>query len=269
MLRIGCVKYFNARPLIRGWPGPVDFDHPSALCKRMANGELDVALVSSFEFLRNPIYRIVDDVSISSDGAVYSVVVAYRGDVSKIEEIELDPASETAVSLLRCLLAELGSGARLGSKKESEKQAQQEAPGKTTARLLIGDQAIRFRQKYAKEFHFWDLGEQWKNLVGLPFVYALWLVRPEVMDPKPMASRLRTLRDENLAHLDELTADAVAGVADPGLREKLDREFFLRYYRQHLRFSFGGREKEGLQTFARLCAKHGLLPKYDVEFDVV
>ena len=43
------------------------------------NGELDVALVSSFEFLRNPIYRIVDDVSISSDGPVYSVVVAHRG----------------------------------------------------------------------------------------------------------------------------------------------------------------------------------------------
>jgi len=26
ILRIGCVKYLNARPLIRGWPGEVDFD---------------------------------------------------------------------------------------------------------------------------------------------------------------------------------------------------------------------------------------------------
>ena len=105
-LRIGCVKYLNARPLIRGWPGNVEFDHPSALCQRLAKGQLDVALVSSFEFLRNPIYRIVDDVSISSDGPVYSVVVAHRGAFSDIEEIELDPASETAVNLLRCLLAE-------------------------------------------------------------------------------------------------------------------------------------------------------------------
>ena len=47
MLRIGCVKYLNALPLIRGWPGEVDFDHPSALCQRVAIGELDVALVSS------------------------------------------------------------------------------------------------------------------------------------------------------------------------------------------------------------------------------
>ena len=78
MLRIGCVKYLNARPLIRGWLGPVEFDHPSTLGKRLANGELDVALVSSFEFLRNPIYRIVDDVSISSVGKLQSIFcVAY------------------------------------------------------------------------------------------------------------------------------------------------------------------------------------------------
>src|ERR1043166_653488 len=108
MLRIGCVKYLNARPLIRGWPGDVEFDHPSALCQRLANGELDVALVSSFEFLRNPIYRIVDDISISSHGPVYSVVVAHRAEISEMEEIELDPASETSVHLLRCLLVDLG-----------------------------------------------------------------------------------------------------------------------------------------------------------------
>src|SRR5436305_15332844 len=106
MLRIGCVKYLNARPLIRGWLGPVEFDHPSTLGKRLANGELDVALVSSFEFLRNPIYRIVDDVSISSVGSVYSVVVAHRVAISKIQDIVLDPTSNTAGSLRASLIRE-------------------------------------------------------------------------------------------------------------------------------------------------------------------
>src|SRR5215831_15842329 len=138
MLRLGCVKYLNARPLIRGWPGNVEFDHPSALCRRLTKGELDVALVSSFEFLRNPIYRIVDDVSISSDGPVYSVVVAHRDEFSKIDEIELDPASETAANLLRCLLAELGLTPRLFN-------GASDGIGLSGARLIIGDQAIRFR----------------------------------------------------------------------------------------------------------------------------
>jgi len=290
-LRIGCVKYLNTRPLIRGWPDQVDFDHPSALCRRLANGELDVALVSSFEFLRNPIYRIVDDVSISSDGPVYSVVVAHRDEMSKVEEIELDPASETSVNLLRCLLAEFGLGPRLvwnidlqsvrpaGLQSAAPDAAENISAGHTgkmpmfrvprRGRLLIGDQAVRFRQKHAGQFRFWDLGEEWQKLIGIPFVYALWLIRPEVADAQQVANRLRAVRDKNLATLDQLIGEVVAGGGHPGRRIKLDREFLGRYYRKHLRFSFGEREKQGLQAFANSCVKHGLLPRRDPVFSVV
>jgi len=255
-LRVGCVKYLNARPLVRGWEGNIEFDHPSALCERLAKGQLDVALVSSFEFLRNPIYRIVDGVSISSDGPVYSVVVAHRGELSDIEEIELDPASKTAVSLLRCLLAELGSTPRLTSRVP-------ENAGSSQARLIIGDQAISFRQTHADEFRFWDLGEQWTKLTGLPFVYALWLIRPEVLDAKSIAQHLRGLRDENLADIRVIVSDTADN------KQKITAEFLDRYYKQHLRFGFGTREKQGLQTFADLCTKHGVLAKRSREFNVV
>ncbi len=263
--RVGCVKYLNARPLIRGWPGRVEFDYPSSLCQRLAHGDVDLALVSSFEFLRNPIYRIVDDVSISSAGPVYSVIVAHQGKISEVEEIELDPAAETSVNLLRCLLAELALPARLVSTATSP-------ISKKRARLLIGDQAIRFRQKHAQDFHFWDLGEQWASRsrgIDLPFVYAFWLIRPEVVDAGTIAKGLRALRDENLARIDNLIAE----------EKEFDHEFCARYYGKHLRFGFGGKEKEGLREFQRLCQKHGLLPKEaqsttgatrrDIEFSLV
>jgi chorismate dehydratase len=247
-LRIGCVKYLNARPLIRGWPGDVDFDHPSTLCNKLARGELDVALASSFEFLRNPVYRVVDDVSISSAGPVYSVVVAYSGDISEIREIELDPASETSAKLLRSLLADLNFAPLLSRTSTSVITAHR-------ARLFIGDQAIRFRQRHAGEFHFWDLGEQWNNLVGLPFVYALWLIRPEVRDSKPLAERLRKLRDENLANIDKLVAK----------EKEFDHDFCRRYYRENLRFNFGKKEKAGLREFNRRCREERLLPLEHLE----
>jgi chorismate dehydratase len=256
-LRIGCVKYLNARPLIRGWPGAVEFDHPSTLCKQLASGELDVALVSSFEFLRNPIYQIVDDVSISSDGPIYSVVVAHTGQLSKIEQIEIDPASETAANLLRSLIAELGLKWRFV--RGVAESAPSTSPPDTTAQLLIGDQAIRFRQSCDGSLRFWDLGEEWQKFIGLPFVYALWLIRPEFTDAKTIAARLRVLRDQNLAKLDELIAD----------ENEFAHEFCSRYYREHLRFTFGQKEKQGLQAFAGLCAKHGLLPQRDLAFRVV
>ena len=249
-LRIGCVKYLNARPLIRGWKGDVDFDNPALLCRKLATGELDVALVSSFEFLRNPIYSIVDGVSISSEGPVYSVVVAHRDEIRAIKEIELDPASETSVNLLRGLLGECGLTPRL--------IAGSGASSSDRARLLIGDQAIRFRLE-RPDFRFWDLGAEWKRFVDLPFVYAVWLIRPEVADKKSIAHELRTRRDENIAEINQL----IAGQND------FDRDFCHRYYSQHLRFNFGENEKEGLRAFQRLCEKHGLLPKREVEFKLV
>ena len=246
----------------------MDFDHPSALCNKLAAGKLDVALVSSFEFLRNPIYRIVDDVSISSNGPVYSVIVAHRGEITEIKEIELDPASETSINLLRCLLADLGLNPRLVQRVAGGPAVTKSAlVGR--AQLLIGDQAVCVRQDYANEFSFWDLGEQWQKFVGLPFVYALWLIRPEVTDPKQIANSLRALRDANLANLDTVVAEVVAGVADPGQRKEVDREFLARYYTEHLRFRFDEKEKEGLRSFANLCSNHGLLPKRDFAFRFV
>ena len=225
------------------------FDHPSALCKQLASGEVDVALVSSFEFLRHPIYRIVNDVSISSVGPVYSVVVAHSGDISGIDEIELDPAAETSGNLLRCLLAKLSLAPRFIRSSTSQITARR-------ARLLIGDQAIRFRQQHTDEFRFWDLGEEWKNIVDLPFVYAFWLIRPEVVEAKRMASRLRTLRDQNLAKIDDLIR----------AEEDFDHDFCCRYYRENLRFSFGEKEREGLSEFYKRCVKLHLLPHPDLGF---
>jgi predicted solute-binding protein len=249
-LRLGCVQYLNARPLIFGWPGKVRFDHPSNLCRALAQGELDVALVSSFEFLRNPIYRVIDDISIASDGAVYSVVIAHQTPVADLKQIELDPAAETSVALVHCLLAEQGLNPEFVRSFKA-------AVGPDAGRLLIGDQAINFRQRHAHDFNFWDLGDQWKKLTGLPFVYALWLVRPEIANAAQIAGELRSLAAINLRQLDKI----VAHLPDP--------DFCMRYYREYLRFTFGTKQEAGLQRFQELCAKHGLIPFREFKLDLV
>ena len=236
-LRIGCVKYLNARPLIHGWPGEVRFDHPAALSRMLADGELDVAFVSSFEFLRDPLYAIVDQLCVAADGPVYSVFVAHREPLESIREISADPNSRTSVNLLRCLLAERDADTRV-------------IDGPAEAKLLIGDQAIRFRQKHEQEYDFWDLGAEWKRMTGLPFVFALWLIRPGTAHADVIADQLRALCRQNLAALEDLIDSTC----------EFPPEFCDRYFRQHLRFTFGDAEKRGLLHFGALCEKHGLLP---------
>ena len=244
-LKLGCVSYLNARPLIHGWTDPVEFDHPAALCRMLAAAELDVALVSSVEILRNPIYTIVDRVAIACDGPVYSVFLAHRDRLEDLEAISLDPASETSVSLLRCILAERGLEPRLLNLPANCAPLRQRE-----GLLLIGDQAIRYRQQYACELEFLDLGAEWKRLTALPFVFALWLIRPELQNSAQIARQLRSLRDENLSHLD----DVIAGVTE------FSPEFCANYFRQYLRFTFGEREQEGLLRFRSLCEELGILP---------
>jgi len=240
-LRLGCVRYLNALPLIDSWPDPVRFDHPSTLCRELAAGQLDVALVSSFEYLRNPIYSVVDHVAISSRGPVYSVVLAYLDAVESLQEVVVDPASATSVNLLRCLLGERAIPARFVS-------AGDLSP--TRGLLLIGDQAIRFREEADENVQFFDLGTGWNEQVRLPFVYALWLIRRDYPGEKEVASALRSLAEKNLENLNELIARL------PEVR----RTFCEFYFRQCLRFTFEEEEKQGFQKFAELCLKHGVLP---------
>lgn len=234
-VRIGCVSYLNAKPLLHGWRGPVVLDHPARLAADLAAGRLDVALVPAFELLAHPGYRVVDGVSISSRGPVFSVFLAYRGALADVREISLDPASLTSANLLRVLLAEF-QGLR-------PEFVSHEAP----ARLLIGNQALAFRRAHGEEIKYFDLGEEWTRATGLPFVYALWLIRRGVPDAAGVADSLRQLKASGLAHIPEIVA----------AEREWDATFRDRYLREHIRYDFGPEEKRGLEFYRELLVRHG------------
>jgi chorismate dehydratase len=237
-LRIGCVKYLNARPLIHGYDGPVVFDHPSGLARDLSRGALDVALVPIFEALRGPRYMVADGVAIASDGPVFSVFLAHRGPLEEVRTVALDPASLTSVHLLQVLLAEYhGIRPRCVELRGF--------PTEADAVLLIGNQAIDFRASDRGSHRILDLGEEWKRCTGLPFVYAPWLLRPGLADPTAIAGALRELKQRGIVHIDDIIR---ADSHDPA--------FSRRYLTEHIRFDLGPREKAGIEKFRTLLAKH-------------
>ena len=241
-LRVGCVQYLNAKPLIHGYDGPVVFDHPSALARDLARGALDVALVPIFEALRDPRYLIADGVAIASDGPVFSVFLAHRGPLAEVRTIALDPASLTSVHLLQVLLAEYH-----GLRPQCVDAAI--FRGIADAELLIGNQAIDFRHEHAETHQFLDLGEEWKRCTGLPFVYAPWLLRGDLENARAAAEELRALGRAGVARIGEI-------VRAETFRDAAFRE---RYLTQHIRFDLGAREKAGIGKFRELLGKHGFI----------
>lgn len=247
-LRIGCVQYLNSRPLIHGLEGVV-LAHPSALAARLREGELDAALVPVFELLRSPgDYRAVDGVAIASRGPVYSVFVAHRRPLEALEGVTADPASLTSIHLFQVLAAGL-------LKKPPRLVAPDSANAEDPAfgRLLIGNQAIRHRLESRAgrgEEAFWDLGEQWTLWTGLPFVYAVWVLRRGLPSEAYVADAFRGLAAAGAAAIPEIARE------DSGFGEALA----LRYLTEHIQFGLGVYEHAGLDRFSRELEAAGFVP---------
>ena len=198
MKRIGSVPYLNSAPLTHGIEEQIDFVVPSALAKKIRNGELDAALVSVTEALFHEGYDILDGVAVASDGPVKSVFLAHRQQLEEIKTVYCDTASLTSVNLLRVLLAERGINPIF-----------EPLPDYAQAReldnvLLIGNSGIDFlRAPY--EHSIWDLGTAWKELTDLPFVYAVWALRRGCHD-ETLRNKLLTAKANGLKHLPEIIA---------------------------------------------------------------
>jgi chorismate dehydratase len=241
-LRIGCVQYLNSKPLITAYPGDVVLDHPSRLAAALSEDRMDAALVPIFEAFSTRPYLAVDGVAIASDGPVYSVFLAYLGDLSQIRTLALDPASLTSAHLVQVLLREYHGIAPECTRREADLEAGE-------AQLLIGNQAIEFRRKAPAEVKFLDLGEEWKLRTGLPFVFALWLLRPTLEDSASVGKEFRRLKAEGTALIRKIAQK----------EECIGPDLALRYLTEYIHFDLGPREKEGIEKFRALLLKHHLL----------
>jgi chorismate dehydratase len=204
-LRIGAVSYLNTKPLVYrfGELNPaIDlmFDLPSRLADRLADGELDVALIPSIEYLRHPQYTIVSTACIACRGPVLSVKLLSRKPMHQVRSLALDEGSRTSSVLARVLLhARYGIQPRLELLPVSAGIHESAAD----AILLIGDRAIHTPTGRFAEA--WDLGDQWCRWSELPFVFAMWIARSGV-DVSSVESLLDAARDLGVRHLAQIAA---------------------------------------------------------------
>ena len=245
--RIGSVPYLNAVPLTHTLGPGVQYLPPAQLARELHGQRLDAALLSITEIMGRPEYAVLDGASISSDGPVYSVILAHQDPLTALGEVHLDPASCTSVNLLRVLLASRGVTPRY---RQLDDQAH---AGRQRNVLLIGNPAIEFR-RHSTTHHFWDLGAAWQELTGLPFVYAVWALRRE---PSPtLAAQLRAAQTAGMAALPEIIAS----------RPEYDAAFRQAYLGGYIRYGLGPREKAGIHAFGEQMLRYTERTAVDLRF---
>jgi len=251
-IRVGAVTYLNARPLIVALEEldprvELVMDHPSRLADALADGRLDVAMIPSIEYARQPGSTIVSDACIACDGPVRSVKLYGRTPVEDVRTLALDEGSRTSAALVRILLQQ-----RFGVTPELRPLPIGASLDATTADavLLIGDRGMT---RVEGRFEFvWDLGEEWTRWTGLPLVFALWIARPGI-DVRELEKTLAAARDAGLLRLEEIARREAPRIG-------ISEESCLSYLRDNLKFHFGPRQRQGLLHFYTLAERQGLIP---------
>ena len=251
-IRIGAVEYLNTKPLIheldRLLPSAeLVLDLPSRLADELAAGRLDVALIPVVEYFRGAGYRMVPGLGIASRGPVLSVTLFSRVPWPQVRSLALDVGSRTSVALTQLLSRQRYGIEPVYSRLPLEQPIDDVA---ADAVLLIGDRAMR--SALPGFAYCYDLGQEWFEWTGLPFVFAVWAVRSGV-DLEPLTAALQ--------------AAAVSGqraVATIAQREAerlcLDAAFCRRYLSHIIRYRLGPEEMAGMKRFQDLVIAAGLAP---------
>ena len=250
-LKVGVVPYLNAKPIIYGLEGPGNkveliYAVPSKLPRLLEDGEVDVAIVPAVECLRNSRFTVLPGISISSRGSVESVrLFLKKGYIDKVRTVALDDSSRTSVVLTKIILKEkYGLSPRYVSWRGGSRMEDIQAD----ALLVIGDSAMRVEDGPPSL----DLGAEWDELTGLPFVYAVWAsTSKEALD-----EAVPLLHDARERGLEELVTIALKESGILGL----EPELCIKYLTQCIRYDLGDEEIEGLQLFCDYAIKMGLVP---------
>ena len=282
-MRIGRIPYINCYPVYgavdRGivpLAGDIVDGVPSALNRQMADGTLDVSVISAVEYARDAKrYLLLPDLAITSDGPVRSVVLFSKRPASELQgrRVLVSKSSMTSVALVQLLFENVWDAKPTFIPADAE-LADMDRFGDTEhdARLVIGDAALhlwsRLRNPEEYEPHpglsayryAYDLGAEWKNWTGLPFVFAVWVAQrtTAVQDALAVHANLIQSRDWGITHLETLAAQAAVAT---GVRKRDCLE-----YLSGLDYGLSYEHLAGLTEFFRRLVAAGRVPNGSLAF---
>jgi len=267
-LCIGQIDYANCFPIFTALQKNFDCSDyrfvlgtPSALNHQLLVGDIDLCPSSSIAYARSAdTLRLIPDLSISSVGPVKSVKLFSRVPLEKLDHmrIGLTVESDTSIALLKIIFQKYY---RFSNEFVPAAVDGSFAVGKSCpAILVIGDTALKWSLKFPDLYQY-DLGELWFSLTGLPFVFALWMMRDDVICKMPEESvRVRA----DLLDAKRIAVSTVEELASECTEyDWLGREALLDYWKT-ISYDLTPWHLEGVTSFFRSAREIGLLEREPV-----
>jgi chorismate dehydratase len=265
-VRLGHIKYINTYPIFytilkerESLPFDLVSDIPTRLNDMMRKGNLDVSLISSFEYAERPEnYLIHRDFCLASTGYVNSVLLISNKDIKDLDgaKIGFSDSSATSINLIKIIFKEF-----YGFSNNFNQVSHQEGLGislKTNdALLIIGDEALKFVDNGKHKVY--DISNLWTERTGYPVVFAIIAINTE--SAKTHHDQLEVIFEKfNESH--KIFKEHQEVIAEFAMSHSILSINFLKYF-SNLTYTFTDEFKEGLLYYYRMLEKCGLIQKVE------
>ena len=278
-LRVAAISFLNPAPLL------YDFEHepaatrlrrryavaytsPAECATQLHAGTADLGLVPIASL--TPELAIVPGCTIASLGKVRSILLlvknpagmSARAALAQVKSVAADAVSRSSLAYARILFETFYAAAPEFVEQLADVVAMLAG---ADAALLIGDPALLAREHHAEidaaigvPLLWLDLAELWREATGLPWVAAVWAVRPEAltregMSAQQLAADLAASRDAGLAHVDQLVAEWTPRIALPP-------ETIRNYLTRNIHYTLDTDCMRAIERFRELATEINLLP---------
>lgn len=263
MIRIAASIYLNSAPLVYSFSEgsrrrTTRFlgDKAPSRCAQMLEGGLcDAALIPVIEYQRIPDLVVVPQVSVSSKGRVRSVLLATRTPIEEIRRVTLDSSSRTSHALLKILFSQKYRVSPEFTERTPDPGVRFENMFEgSDAALIIGDPAMRLAGAAERlSLSIYDLADEWRELTGLPFVFAVWATRRETVHAFPnIAREFQQAKLEGLSKVETIVDHYCETL-------QLPRAELLSYLSESVNFDLDDENIAGMRRFFELAREVGLI----------
>lgn len=168
------------------------------------------------------------------------------------QAVGLTKESDTSVNLLKILLRKFYNHHNSFTRTTNSTI---NALEEFSAILLIGDSALKASLSEVKDIYVYDLGDLWFRHTGLPFVFALWIIREEAIRKeknKVIALHTALCDAKNCAY------SSFENLADNYIKEWIGKKELIDYW-ETISYDLTPLHLDGLRLFYRYSAELGLI----------
>ncbi|MGA7156906.1 MAG: menaquinone biosynthesis protein [Acidobacteriaceae bacterium] len=239
-LRVSTIAFLNPAPLLYNFEHEptasslrahydVHYTQPSICAAELNSGAADLGLIPIASL--TPSLAIVPGCTIASRDEVRSILLLIKNPhrlstteaLQQVRTVAADTASRSSVAYTRILFEHFHHTHPTYLNLPADPAAMLAS---ADAALLIGDPALLARERRSEiEAHratieassttplLWlDLAHLWRELTGLPWVAAVWALRPESLSPAHITAQqliadLTNSRDAGLSHTEDLVRE--------------------------------------------------------------